>query len=144
MSLSVVLKGFSVADAAPVFQSAGPDMVFQEALKAGRFQIQRCRACAKHVFYPRVLCTHCGSPDLAWVAASGHGTVYSTTTVRRKADAGGDLNIALIDLEEGVRMMSRVEGVAPADIRIGMAVKAGIVTDNDQPLVVFSPVGGVK
>ena len=44
----------------------------------------------------------------------GTGTVHAVTTVRRKADAGGDLNVSLIDLDEGVRLMSRVEGIPPA------------------------------
>jgi len=127
-----------------IFQGPGPEKAFFEALQAGTFQIQRCSACSKHVFYPRVVCIHCGSPGLEWVPASGKGTVYSTTIVRRKADAGGDLNIALIDLEEGVRMMSRVEEIPPEQVRIGMAVKARIITDHDHPLVVFTPVGDTQ
>ncbi len=51
--------------------------------------------------------------------------------------AGGDLDIALIDLEENVRMMSRVVGVSPDEVKIGMPVKAAIEIENDQPLVVF-------
>lgn len=126
-----------MSDPNPAFQDTGPQKAYFDALKSGVFRIQRCTACSRHVFYPRVLCTHCGSPDLAWVDASGKGTVYSTTVVRRKADAGGDVNIALIELEENVRMMSRVEGMPPDDVRIGLPVKAVIVTENDQPLVVF-------
>ena len=121
----------------PVFEEIGPQKIYFDALKGGAFRIQRCSACNRHVFYPRVLCSHCGSPELAWVDASGSGTVYSTTVVRRKADAGGDIHIALIDLEEGVRMMSRVEGMAPDEVTIGMPVKAEIITENQQPLVVF-------
>jgi uncharacterized OB-fold protein len=117
----------------------GPEKVYHDGLKDGLFRIQRCRACAKHVFYPRVICSHCGSPELVWVTPSGNGTVYSTTVVRRKPDAGGDLHIALIDLEEGVRMMSRVDALAPELVSIGLAVTASIVTENGQPLVVFSP-----
>lgn len=121
----------------PAFEEAGPQKVYFDALRSGAFRIQRCSACNKHVFYPRVLCSHCGSPELKWVDASGNGTVYSTTVVRRKADAGGDIHIALIDLEENVRMMSRVDGMSPDEVKIGMPVKAAIVTENEQPLVVF-------
>ncbi len=128
-----------MTESATMFAGEGPDKVYQDALKEGLFKIQRCGACAKHVFYPRVICSHCGSPDLAWVAPSGNGVVYSTTVVRRRLDAGGDLNIALIDLDEGVRMMSRVDGLTPAQVTIGLAVKAGIVTENGQALVVFHP-----
>lgn len=133
-----------MTESATMFTGAGPEQVYHEALKAGSFQIQRCGACEKHVFYPRVLCSHCGSPSLSWVTPSGNGTVYSTTVVRRKADAGGDLNVALIDLAEGVRMMSRVEGVRPDLVTIGMAVKAAVIIDNAEPLVVFTPAGGAR
>ena len=110
---------------------------YQAALDAGQFHIQRCKACAKAIFYPRELCPHCGSDQLAWEPASGQGTVYSTTVIRRKADAGGDYNVTLVDLAEGPRMMSRVEGMAPTDVKIGMAVRAQVVQHNGKGLVVF-------
>lgn len=113
----------------------GPEKQFAEKLAAGRFEIQRCSACARHVFYPRVLCPHCGAGRLDWVQASGRGTVYSTTVIRRKPEEGGDYNVALVDLEEGVRLMSRVTGVAPDSVRIGMKVLAKIESN----LVVFAP-----
>ena len=129
---------------APIFEGPGPEQVYHAALKEGAFQIQFCGACKQHVFFPRVVCVHCGSPDLSWVRASGKGTVYSSSVMRRKADAGGDLNLSLIDLEEGVRMMSRVEGVAPDQVKIGMAVNASIISHKGQPLVVFTPAGGAR
>jgi uncharacterized OB-fold protein len=114
---------------------SGPEKRYLDALAAGRFEIQKCAACAKHVFYPRVLCPHCGSDRLEWVAPSGRGTVYSTTVVRKKPADGGDYNVCLVDLAEGVRMMSRVVTVPPADVRIGMRVKARIADG----LVEFTP-----
>jgi uncharacterized OB-fold protein len=120
----------------------GPERQYQQALAQGRFCIQRCGGCSRHVFFPRVLCPHCGSDRLDWVTPSGRGSVYSTTIVRRKPDAGGDLNLALIDLEEGVRMMSRVEGMAPEAVRIGMPVQAKIIEHQGQPLLVFFAEGG--
>ena len=110
---------------------------YQAALDAGQFQIQRCSACAQAVFYPRELCPHCGSDQLAWETPSGKGTVYSTTVIRRKPDAGGDYNVALVDLAEGPRMMSRVEGMAPTDVKIGQAVQAEVIQHNGKGLVVF-------
>jgi uncharacterized protein len=114
---------------------SGPEKRFFDALGEGRFEIQKCAACARHVFYPRVVCPHCGSGRLEWVAPSGRGTVYSTTVVRRKPADGGDYNVCLVDLEEGVRMMSRVAGIAAQDVRIGMAVTARIADG----LVEFTP-----
>jgi uncharacterized OB-fold protein len=114
---------------------SGPEKQYLDKLAAGRFEIQRCGACARHVFYPRVLCPHCGSDQLAWIAPSGRGTVYSTTVVRRKPADGGDTNIALVDLEEGVRMLTRVAGLAPDAVRIGMPVRARVA----EGLVEFTP-----
>jgi len=115
----------------------GADQQYRQALAQGHFQIQRCTACNQAVFYPRMICPHCGASALQWETPSGRGTVYSTTVVRRKAEAGGDYNVALIDLEEGVRMMSRVEGIAPDAVRIGMPVRAEVRQQQDQGLVVF-------
>jgi uncharacterized OB-fold protein len=98
----------------------------QAALDDGRFLIQRCDACTKHVYFPRESCPHCGADRLAWVQPKGLGTVHALTTVRRKPDAGGDINVSLIDLDEGVRLMSRVEGVAPSALRIGQRVRARV------------------
>src|SRR5258708_10098461 len=59
---------------------------YQAELDAGRFCIQQCTQCTRHVFTPRELCPHCGASPLRWVRASGQGTVYSTSTVARKRD----------------------------------------------------------
>lgn len=113
----------------------GPEKQYLDKLAAGRFEIQRCAGCGKHVFYPRVLCPHCGAERLDWVAPSGRGTVYSTTIVRRKPADGGDYNVCLVDLAEGPRMLSRVVTVSPDRVRIGMAVAARIADG----LVEFTP-----
>lgn len=118
----------------------GPDAYYFAALKSGKFLIQCCDDCNKHIFFPRVVCPHCGGNSLAWVSPSGNGTVYSTTCVTRKAEDGGDYNVAIIRLDEGVQMMSRVDGVAPAEVAIGMRVRAVIRPEQDKPLLVFEPV----
>ncbi|MGV2895160.1 Zn-ribbon domain-containing OB-fold protein [Achromobacter sp. AGC78] len=118
----------------------GPQEQYFAALAEGRFQIQYCPACGRHQFFPRTLCMHCGATDLAWTNPACTGTVYSFSIVRRKPEAGGDYNVALIDLDEGVRMMSRVDGVALDQLRIGMPVKARVLRDVAPPLVVFDAV----
>lgn len=118
---------------------SGPDVQYAAFLAEGRLCLQRCGGCARHVFYPRVLCPHCGSSDLGWVEASGRGTVYATTVIRQRPEQGPHHNLCLVDLEEGVRFPSRVEGLPPEDVRIGMAVKARIARQDGAPLVVFDP-----
>ena len=122
----------------PTEPPTGPEKHYHDQLAQGRFQIQRCQACSRAVFYPRVICPHCGADRLDWITPSGKGTVYSTTVVRRKAEHGGDYNVALVDLEEGVRMMSRVDGIAPDAVAIGMAVRASVVDAGGGKLVVFT------
>lgn len=115
-----------------------PEVDFQKFLTEGSFRIQRSRATGRYVFYPRVAEPQTGSTDLEWVEASGQGVVYSTTVIRQKPPTP-NYNLALIDLAEGPRMMSRVVGLAPEEVKIGMAVRAKIIRENEQSLVVFEP-----
>jgi uncharacterized OB-fold protein len=71
------------------------------------------------------------------VRPSGLGTVYSTSTIARKPDAGGNYNLALIDLDENVRMMSRVDGLAPEAVTIGLRVHAVVAQQDGRGLVLF-------
>ncbi len=119
----------------------GADKYFDTQLRAGVFTIQRCAQCNNSIFYPRMICPHCGSDDLQWYEPSGKGTVYSTTVIRNKPEKGGDYNVALIDLEEGPRMMGRVEHIAPDEVKIGLAVSAQIKQTEDSALLVFVPAG---
>jgi len=119
------------------FGGPGPEARFRAGLAEGKFVIQQCGGCGKHVFYPRVLCPYCGSADLRGQEASGRGTVYSVTIVRQKPEAGGDYNIALVDIAEGPRMMSQVVGIPAGEVKIGMALKAKISEIDGQPAVVF-------
>lgn len=118
----------------------GVQVQHQAALAEGRFLIQQCGDCGQHIYFPREICPHCGSDRLTLVPPSGLGTVYSVTTVRRKPDAGGDYNVCLIDLDEGVRLMSRVD-MDPVDaVQVGQRVQARVVVDKGQGMVVFDPV----
>ena len=120
------------------FTGPGPLQVYRNYLLRGRFMIQQCKDCGGHVFYPRVLCSHCGSVDLTWVEASGRGVVYSTSVVRHRPGKGPHYNVALIDLEEGPRMMSRVVDLAPETVTIGLKVSAHVSLIDGEPAVVFS------
>ncbi len=120
----------------------GPEQTYFDHLANGEFHLQHCTGCDKAVFYPRAVCPHCGSGALESRPASGNGVVYATSVVRQRPEKGGVYNVALIDLAEGPRMMSRVEGVAPEEVNIGMAVRAEVDRSGDAPLVIFRPVAG--
>ena len=98
-----------------------PDRKFRDGLAEGRILLQRCTDCDKHIFFPRVLCP-----------------VYTTTIIRRKPERGGDYNLCMVDMAEGVRMMSRVDGIAPDAVKIGMAVKAHVGEIDGAPAVLFN------
>ncbi|MBT2304904.1 OB-fold domain-containing protein [Variovorax paradoxus] len=116
----------------------------QRELDAGRFVLQCCSGCGRYVYYPREGCPHCGSTALEWKRFSGHGTVHAVTTVRRKPVDGGDLNVSLIDLDEGVRLMSRVDNLAPDAVRIGQRVRARVQVKDGRGLVLFDAIEGAQ
>jgi uncharacterized OB-fold protein len=115
-----------------------PDIRFMEFLTQGIFKIQRSRMTGRYFFYPRIAEPGTGSTDFEWVEVSGRGTVYSATVVRQKSPAP-DYSVVLVDLEEGPRVMSRIDGIAPASAHIGMSVKARIITEGNTPVLVFVP-----
>jgi uncharacterized protein len=117
----------------------GPEAAFAAYLAQGKFMIQRSASTGTHVFFPRPFVPGTGETDLEWIEASGDGTVYATTVNRRSPDKGGSFNVALIDLAEGPRMMSRVVGIAPEEVTIGMKVRARIDHLNGAPAIIWEP-----
>ena len=117
--------------------TVGPEQQFKNFLSEGKFMIQRCKSLNKFFFHPRVAFPGSGERDLEWVEASGDGEVYSSSCNIRLPEKGGDFNLSLITLEEGPRMMARVEGVDPDKVEIGQKVKARISSLNGEPAVIF-------
>lgn len=115
-----------------------PEAEWRAHLAEGRFMIQRSRSTGCHVFYPRIVEPGTGADDLQWVEASGKGVVHAVTVVRKK-DPTDSYNVVLVDLAEGPRLMSRVDGIDVDAVRIGMDVRARIVEGEGKPLLVFVP-----
>ena len=90
-------------------------------LEKGELAYQYSPEAGKPVFYPRVLCPFTGSANLEWRISKGLGTVHATTVVQPAQ--GEPYNVALIDVDEGFRLMSRVEDIDPMAVKIGMRVK---------------------
>lgn len=116
-----------------------PDQAHLAFLAQGKFMLQRRRGGGTPFYYPRVAEPGTGSTDLEWIEASGRGTVHATTTVRVRPPQS-DYNVSIIELDEGPRMLSRVEGVEAEEVAIGMRVTARIIEFEDQHAVVFAPV----
>ena len=129
----------------PVGDESGP---FWEATREGILLVQWCTACDRGIFYPRAICPHCGAAGsaLTWRTASGRGTVHAAVVEHKPAAAGARFSdgqpycVALVDLEEGVRMLTNVVGGPPGDVRIGMTV--GLVWEplsDGRQLPLFAP-----
>ena len=93
---------------------------YVEHLKKGELAYQVNKDTNKPFFYPRAVAPETGSANIEWRVSKGLGTVYTTTAVHYKGEA--PLNVAMIDMDEGYRLMSRVEGIDAMDVKIGMRV----------------------
>ncbi|MCP3731259.1 OB-fold domain-containing protein [Sphingomonas sp. MG17] len=121
-----------------------PDLEWHQHLAEGRFMLCADAATGVPFYPPRAIVPGKGSEDVVWIPASGRGTVYSSTTVYKRLPET-NYNVALVDLAEGPRMMSRIEGIDPADVVIGMAVTARIEwPEGGDPFVVFVPAEGAE
>ena len=120
-----------------------PLAVYQAQLEKGELAYQWSLEAGRAVFYPRVICPFTGSDRLEWRVSAGLGTVYATTVTHPRE--GAPYNVALIDCDEGFRLMSRVEDIAPEEVRIGMRVRFRVRRPggDDPAYPVFVPVEGV-
>lgn len=121
------------------FEPDALSVPFWDAARERRLVIQRCRDCGAYQFYARPFCLACESLSLTWVDAAGTGTVYSATTVRVRVRPELDppYDVALIELDEGPRMLSIM---AAGDARIGERVQvAWRDRGDDPPLPNFVP-----
>lgn len=112
-------------------------LLFWEYTRNHELRVQQCQSCGKLRFYPRSICPNCLSYDTEWVHVRGRGKIYSFTVSYRYPSHGFKAEvpyvIALIDLDEGVRMMSNIVGCRPEDVKIGLPVE--VVFDDVTPEV---------
>ena len=116
---------------------SGPEQIWRDALADGRLMLPRETTSGRYFFPPRIAAPGNGA-SWEWAEASGRGTVYSVSIVHPRLPEQA-YNVVLVDLAEGPRLMSRVEGMAPEAVTIGMAVTARIATTADGPLLLFDP-----
>lgn len=109
-----------------------PDPVtrpFWESLKAHAIELQKCGGCGRFVYYPRAVCPACLSDDLVWTSVSGRGVVHAFTIPSRHPNPAFAARlpyvVALVELEEGPRILSNLVVVdpTPAAVKIGMPVE---------------------
>jgi uncharacterized OB-fold protein/acyl dehydratase len=115
---------------------------FWEGVARGELLIQRCAACGELRHPPRPMCPRCRSLDWDTVRASGRGTVYSYVVPHhpRMPAFPERYVVALVELEEGTRLVTNLVGVAREDVRIGMAVELECTkVDDELVLPLFRP-----
>ena len=131
----------------PRYDLPAPDVEtepYWAAARDGRLLIKRCTSCA-HVFhYPRPFCPKCWSDDVEWEEASGRATLYTWSVVRQNDLPPWPERVpyvaAVVDLEEGPRMLTNVEGCEPDDLRVGMALQVAFRKETDEiTLPIFRP-----
>lgn len=119
--------------------SDSPLGTYRAYLAEHKLAYQYSPQAGKAVFFPRLVCPFTGSTDLQWRVSAGQGEVHATTVVYPRE--GQPYNVALIELDEGFRMMSRVQGVDPHSVHIGQRVSVTFIEEEGQPaaLPVFVP-----
>lgn len=96
------------------------------AANDGRLLLVRCNRCERFLWYPRALCSACSTLDTGWYEASGRGTVYSFTVVRRGRDdyeAATPYVLAYVELDEGPRVMTNIVECELDDLAVGLPVE---------------------
>ena len=118
------------------------NQVFWQAAAEGRLVVQRCSSCGDLHHPPRPMCPTCRSIELGAVDAAGTGTVYSYAFLHHPQHPAFDYPViaALVELDEGVRLVTNLVDVEPAAVRIGMAVEVAFEPTADGMAVpVFRP-----
>lgn len=100
---------------------------FWHAAREHKLLVKRCAECGQAHFYPRELCPHCHSDAVSWLEAKGSGEIYSFTVARRGAgpafQSDAPYVVAVVQLDEGCRMMTNIVGTPPDEVRIGQRVE---------------------
>lgn len=122
----------------PATGAAAP---FWEAAERHVLMLQRCEACDRYVHYPRARCPHCFSDRFGWCESAGLASLYSYTVVHRSIGPGWKVpyTVGLVDLDEGVRMMSNIVEAEPADLSVGMRLSLRFIERDGDQLPVFAP-----
>lgn len=98
---------------------------FWEGCKQGKLLLQYCDRCQQHQFYPRLYCMRCGSTVVRWVEAS-HGVIYSYIIIHQNKSSefvrDTPYNVAVVQLEEGLRVMSNIVETDPTELCINLPV----------------------
>ena len=115
------------AAAKPIPHPSPESLPFWEAAKTHRLLLPHCNSCGKFWFPPSRRCPHCLSSDFVWRESKGEGRIYSFVVYHRVYHPGfeGEVpyTVAIVELDEGPRMLSNIVGIAPDAVRCDMRVR---------------------
>ena len=130
----------------PLPTVAGETKAFWDSCRRGQLVIQYCDGCDEYQWYPRGICADCWGESVRWVQSSGRGTVWTyTVTYQNRTPGFAEMVpyvLALVELEEGVRMFTNIIDCNPRDVHIGMPVEVTFQTATPQLTIpYFKPAG---
>jgi uncharacterized protein len=113
---------------------------YWEATTRGELLVQECADCGNRQFYPRAICTRCGG-EPGWLTTGGKGVIHTFSVVRQSGVAPfkdwTPFAVAVVELDEGPRIMGNVVGIDVDDVRIGQRVEVHFVPLNDESALPF-------
>jgi uncharacterized protein len=116
---------------------------FWAATLDGKLLLQRCSDCGRAGYYPRYVCANCHSTDLVDIEATGRGTIYSYTVTARgilEYENAGSYVLAMVELDEGPKMVTNIIECDPEALSIGQRVEVVFCdTGGDGALPRFRP-----
>lgn len=115
---------------------------YWDGAAAGELRIQRCTSCTEYYFYPRPFCPRCGSTDVEWRVTSGRAILVSYVINHRPVPPSDEpLIIALVQLEEGPRMMTNIVGVdpLPENLPLDLPLRVTFEQRGDHAIPMFTP-----
>ena len=124
---------------------------FWDGLREQKLMLPKCGDCSRVFFYPRIVCPHCQSRNVGWIQGSGRGKLHSFEiayqTISRTFKVKPPYVLAMIELEEGARMLSNLIDVEPDPKKIKCDMPVEIVYQkltDEVPLPLFRPAGGAR
>ena len=125
----------------PLPTVAGETKAFWDSCRRGQLVIQYCDGCDEYQWYPRGICADCWGESVRWVQSSGRGTVWTYTVTYQNRTPGFAEDVpyvlAVVELEEGVKMFTNIVDCNPREVTIGMPVEVTFVRANDQITVPY-------
>jgi uncharacterized OB-fold protein len=120
----------------PLPTISGETKPYWDHCRRGQLLVQKCDICGEYQFYPRGICANCWSNDIQWITSSGKGTVWTFTVTYQNGTTGFAEDVpyvlALVELEEGVRMFTNIVECDPRSVTIGMPVEVTFVQATNQ------------